>query len=149
MKQRIDTVKSKGPSGKTEVVGTVDVPIFESLSEAIANIEGGEPSVLALVNTQHGTNLKNELRARFNREPSESKRLEMAQEELYKLDGDAIATIAKDTANGGLQGWIKSRTDAILKEWQDKRNASIQQAQDAIKAGTASDDASDEGEPTA
>src|SRR5437868_1231424 len=64
MKQVYDRVRSGGA-----VVDVAEFPEFDDLDEAIAHFGGGDTGkkkILDLVNTQHGTNVKNELRSRYN-----------------------------------------------------------------------------------
>jgi len=61
LKQTEKDVKMR-KDGKTEVVDTIPVPVYETLEEA-KDALGGETGVLKLVNTQNATNLMNTARA--------------------------------------------------------------------------------------
>lgn len=66
MKMHSAEVKSE-----SKVVATVDVPEFETLSEAVTALS--EATCLGLINTQNATNIKNVARASFNTKPSKKK----------------------------------------------------------------------------
>lgn len=128
--------------GKT--VTTVDIPEFEPnaqvdlsdadkadiilyMGEAYASFksqgEGAGKVLLGLINTQNGTNIKNEARAPFNRKMTKSSALSKAQNELNELDDAALLAIHKDKANGSVNGWIERRAAQILAEAEAARKA--------------------------
>ena len=102
MKTVYARVKSSGnetdEAGKKMPARLVDIaeyPEFEpnELDQAIAHFGGGDAGkakIIALINTQHGTNVKNELRSRYNTPMSEGKLQDMAKEAMLELPNDPL-----------------------------------------------------------
>lgn len=96
-----EKVKSDG-----QVIAIAQVPVFASLQEMITDLT--EAKVLNLASTQHGTNIKNNLRAEFSGKPTKA-----------KLQQEAMAALAK-TMDPNNPASIKDIQDIMSDE--TKRN---------------------------
>jgi hypothetical protein len=76
------TSRRGNKSGPAEVVGRVNIEIFESIEE-MTQFLGSSEKLLALANTQYATNVKNEIRRLANTSVSDTKLRTMAVDRVY------------------------------------------------------------------
>lgn len=130
-------VKEEVKSEKV-VVGTPEIPVFETLDEAFqhlagGNVDEGKKIALGLINTQNGTNIKNEIRARYNQKPSKAALTTEAMEAFGKLSIEEMQKISGDPS--GVKIWIEGYITQKQSEWETKRAAMVQPSEDDKKDG--------------
>jgi hypothetical protein len=108
-------------------VGTVDVPTYESLDEMRQALPGGDADILALANTQNGTNIRNEARRQAQvTAPSKTKLREQAESRLWDDEevADAILAEKDPVAKKALrEKFISEEIVRLTAEFEQKKNA--------------------------
>jgi hypothetical protein len=98
-------------SGK-QIVATVDIVSFDSVSEALGAL--GEKKVLDLLNTQHATNAKNSARAAAVGKPTKASRL---------VEAIARCTVEEMVECGGDKASVQALLDSKIKEMEEEDSA--------------------------
>lgn len=143
MKSKKEKVRSDG-----QVIGVVDVPVFDSIAEMASNVEGGEARVLALAQTQHGTNLKNNVRAEFAGKPPKGRLREEALADLARgSDLNRIREVLTDPTKR--EAYLEEAVKKVEAEWEARRKARIAEVAKAIASDPALAEAADEEEASA
>jgi|GEM_PF-4002826 len=93
MKKTTKDVKSN-----KEVIGKVEIPVYDSIKEMAAAFKGGEADVLALANRQNASDIMNEYRAGKTRASTPIAQLNKLAKSNPELEKQIAALVAKYAA---------------------------------------------------
>jgi hypothetical protein len=91
-------VKTKTANGKTEVVSTIEVNVFDTIDEAIATL--GDATVISLINRQHKADEMNKERAKFRPDTASKKALRQRAIDYCMQDEDLNAQMQQAITQG-------------------------------------------------
>lgn len=114
MKTKIEEVKSE-----RAVVAKVEIPIYETLAEAIEAL--GEAKCLELIVTQNGTNIKNAARAAATQGPSKTQLQSEALTIVATTKTDELKACNGDSVK--IKALIDATVDQLEKDYEAKRKA--------------------------
>ena len=124
---------ANSPDGKRAVVATVQADIYDSLTEATEAL--GEDTILALVNTQNITNMKNKARAEATGKPSK---------EDLRIEAFEMITDEERAATKGDTAALKNLLERNMKIVEKKKLAERQSRVAAVATAAVADDQDDD-----
>lgn len=129
-------------------IGIAEVPVFEGLEEMTASL--GKEKVFALAQTQHGTNLRNEIRSQFTARPSDSKiKEDLVQQLIAGLDTTDKAAIEAFKNLMADENALNARVQAAKQTWLADRNRKLAEVAKRLETETVDAGDDEEAEPTA
>ena len=140
MKTGVEVTSRRGEKGvKPSVVGVIDIEIFDTEAEA-NQFYGSEEKVLKLINTQHATNRKNDVRRLANVTLSDNKcegiaidRVLHSKEIMAELINAPDLDAARDAA-------VKTMMATIRQEFEDAAAGAVPPASEDADADDPDDD---------
>jgi hypothetical protein len=100
---------------KSEVVETIEIPVFENVEEMLAEL--GDKAVLDLANRQNKADLSNKCRAKYRPSATGKTKLRQLAFELASKDADLTAQVTSLMGDfDGLTTFLDSLADRVKEE---------------------------------